>query len=67
MSSLFARKPLTAPEMLTLPAFCVPASESAKLDAKRQAQLEWMREKGVDYLLSSPVNRQNPAPEKRVA
>jgi hypothetical protein len=67
MSSLFARKPLTAPEMLTLPAFCVPASESAKLEAKRRAQLEWMRENGVDYLLSSPVHRQNPAAEKHVA
>jgi hypothetical protein len=53
--------------MLTLPAFCVPASESAKLDAKRLAQLEWMREKGVDYLLSNPVHRQNPAPEKSAA
>ena len=31
MSSLFARKRMTSPEMLTLPAFCVPAEESAKL------------------------------------
>ena len=66
MSSLFARKRMTTPEMLTLPAFCVPAEESAKLEAKRRAQLEWMREKGVDYLLSNPVHR-HPAPEKRVA
>lgn len=67
MSSLFAWKRLTAPEMLTLPAFCVPAEESVKLEAKRQAQLEWMREKGVVYLLGSPVHRQNAVPEKRVA
>jgi len=66
MSSLFARKRITTPEMLTLPAFCVPAEESAKLEAKRQAQLEWMREKGVDYLLGNPVHRHN-LPEKRVA
>jgi hypothetical protein len=58
---------MTTPEMLTLPAFCVPAEESAKLEAKRQAQLEWMREQGVDYLLSQPVQRHAPAAEKRVA
>ena len=66
MSSLFARKRMTTPEMLTLPAFCVPAEESAKLEAKRQAQLEWMREQGVEYYLlgsrSSATRR-----EKRVA
>jgi hypothetical protein len=67
MSSLFARKRMTTPEMLTLPAFCVPAEESAKLEEKRQAQLEWMREQGVDYLLSQPVHRHPPAAEKRVA
>ena len=31
MSSLFARKRNPSPEMLTLPAFCVPADETAKL------------------------------------
>ena len=67
MSSLFARKRMTTPEMLTLPAFCVPAEESAKLETKRQAQLEWMREQGVDYLLSQPVHRNTSALEKRVA
>jgi hypothetical protein len=67
MSSLFVRKRMTTPEMLTLPAFCVPAEESAKLEAKRRAQLEWMRETGVDYLLSQPVHRHAAAVEKRVA
>jgi hypothetical protein len=67
MSSLFAWKRMTTPEMLTLPAFCVPAEESAKLEAKRQAQLEWMRQKGVDYLLGQPVHRHTPPTEKRVA
>ena len=51
MSSLFARKRNLSPEMLTLPAFCVPAEESAKLDSKREAQLEWMRAQGVQYIL----------------
>lgn len=67
MSSLFARKRTPSPEMLTLPAFCVPAEESAKLLSKREAQLEWMRAKGVEYILHSPVKRHAPIPEKRVA
>ena len=67
MSSLFARKRYPSPEMLTLPAFCVPAEESAKLLSKREAQLEWMRAKGVQYILGSPVKRHTPMPEKRVA
>jgi hypothetical protein len=67
MSSLFARKRHLNPEMLTLPAFCVPAEESAKLDSKREAQLEWMRARGVPYILGSQVQRHTPAPEKRVA
>jgi hypothetical protein len=62
MSSLFARKRNLNPEMLTLPAFCVPADESAKLDSKREAQLEWMREKGVQYILGSQAQRHTPAP-----
>jgi len=67
MSSLFARKRNVNPEMLTLPAFCIPAEESAKLESKREAQLEWMRNKGVQYILGSPVKRHAPIPEKRVA
>lgn len=67
MSSLFARKRNLSPEMLTLPAFCVPAEESAQLNAKREAQLEWMRAQGVEYILGSPVKRHKPIPEKRVA
>ena len=67
MSSLFARKRNFSPEMLTLPAFCVPAEVSAKLHSKREAQLEWMRTKGVQYILGSPVKRHTPIPEKRVA
>ena len=55
MSSLFARKRNLSPEMLTLPAFCIPAEESAKLHAKREAQLEWMRTKGVQYILGNEV------------
>jgi hypothetical protein len=67
MSSLFARKRNLSPELLTLPAFCVPAEESAKLQTKREAQLEWMRANSVSYLLGSPVHRHTAAAEKRVA
>jgi hypothetical protein len=67
MSSLFARKRNLTPEMLTLPAFCIPAEESAKLLSKREAQLEWMRAQGVEYILGSPIKRHAPLPEKRVA
>jgi len=67
MSSLFARKRNLSPELLTLPAFCVPAEESVQLNAKREAQLEWMRAQGVEYILGSPVKRHTPIPEKRVA
>jgi hypothetical protein len=52
--------------MLTLPAFCIPAEESAKLESKRQAQLEWMRAQGVEYILSQPVSRTD-VTEKRAA
>jgi hypothetical protein len=67
MSSLFARKRTLNPELLTLPAFCIPAEESAQLEAKRQAQLEWMRAQGVQYILQRPVHRQTPIEERRVA
>jgi hypothetical protein len=67
MSSLFAWKRNLSPEMLTLPAFCIPAEESAKLHSKREAQLEWMRAQGVEYILGSPIKRHAPLPEKRVA
>ena len=68
MSSLFARKRNPNPEMLTLPASCVPAADdTAKLLLKREAQLEWMRAAGVDYILGSPIKRHTPTPQKRVA
>ena len=44
------RKPFRAPELLVLPRFCVPVAEPDGLRAKREAQLQWMREKGVLYV-----------------
>jgi hypothetical protein len=66
-SLLFPRKRNPNPEMLTLPAFIVPAEESAQLNSKREAQLEWMRAKGVPYILGIEIKRHTPIPEKRVA
>jgi hypothetical protein len=65
MSSLFARKRDLNPVMLKLPAYCVPAEQAAELESKRQAQLEWMRAAGVQYILGRPVQRH--APIKRAA
>jgi hypothetical protein len=66
MSSLFARKRDLNPVMLKLPAYCVPAElAAAELESKRQAQLEWMRATGVQYILGRPVQRH--APTKRAA
>ena len=58
MSSLFGTKRRSSPDLVTLPAFCVPAAnESDALRSKREAQLQWMREKGVRYLIDSPIPR----------
>jgi hypothetical protein len=51
MSSIFAKKPRPSElNLVTLPAFCVPAGESESLVAKRAAKLQWMHEKGLKYL-----------------
>ena len=50
MSSLFTSR-RSGPDLLRLPAFCVPAAnEPDDMRAKRDAQLRWMRDKGVTYL-----------------
>lgn len=67
MSSLFTRNYSDTPEILTIPAFCVPAEESAKLELKRAAQLEWMRSRGIQYILGNPIERHTPYPEHRHA
>jgi hypothetical protein len=66
MISLFAGKRNRNPTMLKIPAFCVTADQSAQLLAKRAAQLEWMRSKGVQYILAEPIARHS-GPKKRAA
>lgn len=64
MGSIFNKKPRLSPlNLVTLPAFCVPAGESESLVAKRAAKLEWMHEKGLKYL-GDPLKKldKRPAP-----
>lgn len=57
MGSSFAWKRNATPELLSLPAFCVPTDEAESLRRKRDAQLEWMRTNGVRSLLGTPITR----------
>ena len=50
MSSLFNSWRKFDPALLKLPAVCVPGGQVDTLRAKREAQLKWMRERGVRYL-----------------
>jgi len=50
MSSLFNSWRNFDSAMVKLPAVCVPGGEADTLRAKREAQLKWMRERGVRYL-----------------
>jgi hypothetical protein len=67
MSSLFTKHYSNTPEMVTIPAFCVPAEVSADLSAKRAAQLEWMRSQGIEYILGQPIERHTPYKDQRRA
>jgi hypothetical protein len=63
MSSLFSNKRRSSLDLVMLPACCVPAAtESDALRSKREAQLKWMREKGVRYLIDNPIPRPAPSP-----
>ena len=56
MSSLFSRKQFSFDsEIVTLPAYCVTGSEADSLQAKRTAQLKWMKDHGVRYLGSPGI------------
>ncbi len=50
MISLFARPKESALNLVKLPTYVVAQNESDTLAAKREAQLKWMREKGMSYL-----------------
>lgn len=50
MISLFAKSKESELNLLKLPSYAVAQQESDALAAKREAQLQWMREKGMSYL-----------------
>lgn len=50
MISLFAKQKEAPLNLLSLPTYAVTQAESDVLAAKREAQLQWMREKGMSYL-----------------
>jgi|GEM_PF-5857137 len=56
MISLFARPKETPLNLLKLPTYVVAQNESDTLAAKREAQLKWVREKGMSYL-GDPLER----------
>jgi hypothetical protein len=58
MNSLFGHGRRHSPDLLKLPALCIPAADEPEyLRSKREAQLQWMRDTGVQYLIDSPVGR----------
>ncbi|MBN1237604.1 MAG: hypothetical protein JXB36_03835 [Gammaproteobacteria bacterium] len=65
MISLSTR-PDVPPTVVTLPSYCMPTRESDALVAKREAQLQWMRENGLHYL-GDPQRlvRHEPQPRRR--
>jgi hypothetical protein len=68
MSSLFSRKRFAAdPDFVTLPAYCVTGGDGDKLQAKRDAQLKWMKENGVRHLGGPAVKHDRRAPRPPAA
>jgi hypothetical protein len=66
MSPIFNRKGFSfgAGDIVSLPASCVTGSEAESLKAKREARLQWMKERGVRYLGGPAVkhDRRSPRP-----
>jgi hypothetical protein len=63
MSTRFA----TDSDIVRLPAKCETGSQTASLEAKREAQLKWMKENGVRYLGGLPVKNERRAPRPPAA
>jgi hypothetical protein len=67
MSSLLFRKRNPDPVLIKLPGGCVPSGEADTLRTKREAQLKWMRERGVRYLGNPMVSPDRRAPRSPAA
>lgn len=66
MISPFVKQKMRPLDIVSLPSYCVPAKESNDLAAKREAQLEWMRQKGLAYL-GDPLQQSDKKPLRRSA
>lgn len=66
MISLFPKYKVSPLNMVTLPSYCVSTKQSSNLDAKREAQLRWMREQGMTYL-GDPLKQLEKRPQPRLA
>ena len=67
MIALFRRRKSGALQPLKIPPHCVLCTETESLASKREAQLRWMRERGVKYLghpmAQAERDRATPSPE----
>jgi hypothetical protein len=63
MSSLFSGTLFaTDSDLVKLPAYCVIGGEADNLQAKREAQLKWMKQNGVRHLGGPAVKHDRRAP-----
>lgn len=60
MSLLFTRK-ISTVDLVKLPSYCKPTKELESLAAKRDAQLQWMRQQGMRYLGDPMLKIKRPA------
>jgi len=67
MSSLFHLFRPADPKLLKLPSECVIGDETDALRTKREAQLKWMRERGIRYLGNPMVWPDRRAPGSPIA
>jgi hypothetical protein len=68
MSSLFSRSIFSSDsDLVRLPAYCVTGNDGDNLQAKREAQLKWMKERGVRYLGGPAVKNDRRAPRPPAA
>ena len=71
MLSLFKKRKTSIHPVLTLPSYSTPTEELDSLAAKRDAQLAWMRQKGMQYLgdpkeLNKRPQKPQPGPATRL-
>jgi hypothetical protein len=68
MSSLFSGSLFSSDaDLVRLPAYCVTGGEADSLQAKREAQLQWMKAHGVRHLGGPAVKHDRRAPRPPAA